>query len=72
MLPPVPLVQTTENQKRELREIADGMGWIIVEVYGDNGVRARSFEPSGQRWTRCVRTLRDVGSTWSWHGPWTI
>ena len=30
--------QTTENQERELREVAARMGWSVVEVYRDNGV----------------------------------
>jgi DNA invertase Pin-like site-specific DNA recombinase len=30
--------QTTENQERELREVAARMGWQIVEVYRDEGV----------------------------------
>jgi DNA invertase Pin-like site-specific DNA recombinase len=30
--------QTTENQERELRAIADRMGWTVVEVYKDQGV----------------------------------
>jgi DNA invertase Pin-like site-specific DNA recombinase len=30
--------QTTENQERELREIAARSGWQIVEVYRDHGV----------------------------------
>lgn len=30
--------QTTENQERELREIAARSGWEIVEVYRDHGV----------------------------------
>jgi DNA invertase Pin-like site-specific DNA recombinase len=30
--------QTTENQERELREIAERMGWTVVEVYKDQGV----------------------------------
>jgi DNA invertase Pin-like site-specific DNA recombinase len=30
--------QTTENQERELREIAERMGWQIVELYRDEGV----------------------------------
>ena len=32
------LEQTTENQERELREVAARMGWSVVEVYRDNGV----------------------------------
>jgi DNA invertase Pin-like site-specific DNA recombinase len=30
--------QTAENQERELREIAERMGWSVVDVYRDNGV----------------------------------
>ena len=30
--------QTTENQERELREVAERMGWRIVEAYRDEGV----------------------------------
>jgi DNA invertase Pin-like site-specific DNA recombinase len=29
---------TTQNQERELREIAERMGWTVVEVYKDQGV----------------------------------
>jgi DNA invertase Pin-like site-specific DNA recombinase len=30
--------QTTENQVRELREVATRRGWQVVEVYCDNGI----------------------------------
>jgi DNA invertase Pin-like site-specific DNA recombinase len=30
--------QTTQNQERELREIAQRVGWTIVEVYRDEGI----------------------------------
>ncbi len=30
--------QTTENQERELRDIASRSGWRIVEVYRDHGI----------------------------------
>ena len=30
--------QTTENQERELRAIADRMGWTVVKAYQDQGV----------------------------------
>src|SRR5215470_74218 len=30
--------QTTENQERELRQIADRRGWEVVRIYCDNGV----------------------------------
>ena len=29
--------QTTENQERELRAIADRMGWTVLKVYRDQG-----------------------------------
>jgi DNA invertase Pin-like site-specific DNA recombinase len=30
--------QTTANQERELRQIAEGQGWAVVEVYRDAGI----------------------------------
>ncbi len=30
--------QTTENQLRELRAVAERHGWEVVETYTDNGV----------------------------------
>jgi DNA invertase Pin-like site-specific DNA recombinase len=30
--------QTTKNQVRELRDVAECRGWQIVEVHGDNGI----------------------------------
>jgi DNA invertase Pin-like site-specific DNA recombinase len=41
--------QTTENQERELREIAERMGWQIVELYRDEGVsgaKSREHRPA--------------------------
>ena len=41
--------QTTENQERELREIAERMGWSVLEVYRDNGVsgaKSRAERPA--------------------------
>jgi len=41
--------QTTENQERELREIAGRMGWQIVELYRDEGVsgaKSREHRPA--------------------------
>jgi DNA invertase Pin-like site-specific DNA recombinase len=32
------LDQTTANQERELRQVADRMGWQIVRVYKDHGI----------------------------------
>jgi DNA invertase Pin-like site-specific DNA recombinase len=44
--------QTTENQERELREVADKAGWKIVWVYRDQGVsgaKGRSERPEFDR-----------------------
>jgi len=30
--------QSVENQNRELRQIAERRGWIVVEVYSDAGI----------------------------------
>jgi DNA invertase Pin-like site-specific DNA recombinase len=30
--------QSTENQERELREVAERAGWNIVQIYRDEGV----------------------------------
>lgn len=41
--------QTTENQERELRGVAERMGWEIVRVYRDEGVsgaKSRKERPS--------------------------
>jgi len=41
--------QTTENQERELREVAERMGWEIVEIYRDEGVsgaKSREHRPA--------------------------
>lgn len=41
--------QTTENQERELNEVAARMGWRVVKVYRDEGVsgaKARADRPA--------------------------
>lgn len=41
--------QTTENQERELRDIATRSGWHIVEVYRDHaisGAKGRDQRPA--------------------------
>jgi DNA invertase Pin-like site-specific DNA recombinase len=32
------LDQTTANQERELRQLADRAGWEVVQVYKDHGI----------------------------------
>jgi DNA invertase Pin-like site-specific DNA recombinase len=34
------LDQTTANQERELRQVAERAGWKIVRVYKDHGISA--------------------------------
>jgi DNA invertase Pin-like site-specific DNA recombinase len=61
--------QTTENQERELREIAKRMGWSVVEVYRDNGVsgaKSRAERPAFD--TLCKDATRrrfDMVMAWS-------
>ena len=45
--------QTTENQERELRQIAERRGWDVVQVYTDNGVSGAKGRKD-RRWTTMV------------------
>jgi DNA invertase Pin-like site-specific DNA recombinase len=55
--------QTTENQERELRAIADRMGWTVVNVYRDQGSVGPSRDRTGLRSTRSARTPAAASST---------
>jgi len=61
--------QTTENQERELREIATRMGWSITKVYRDEGVsgaKSRSERPAfNALWKDATRRRFDMVMTWS-------
>ncbi len=61
--------QTTENQERELRAVAERMGWEIVEVYRDEGVsgaKARVDRPAFDRLTKdATRRRFDMIMAWS-------
>lgn len=37
--------QSIENQRRELRQIAERRGWQVVEEYHDAGTASASFHP---------------------------
>ena len=37
--------QTTENQERELRKVAEQRGWTIVDTYTDHGMQAVRDSP---------------------------
>ena len=50
------LDQTTANQERELREIADRMGCEIIKVYRDHGIggaKGRNGRPAFDALCRC-------------------
>ncbi|RWM96191.1 MAG: recombinase family protein [Mesorhizobium sp.] len=61
--------QTTENQERELRAVAERAGWEIVEVYQDQGVsgaKGRDKRPAFDRLCKdATRRRFDVVMAWS-------
>jgi DNA invertase Pin-like site-specific DNA recombinase len=61
--------QTTANQERELREIADRMGCEIVKVYKDHGIsgaKGRDKRPAFDALCRAAtRREFDVVMAWS-------
>ena len=61
--------QTTENQERELRTIADRMGWTVINVYRDLGVsgaKSRKDRPAFDAlWKDAARRRFDVIMAWS-------
>src|SRR5262245_30195516 len=61
--------QTTENQRRELANVAERHGWQIVEVFADEGVsggKSRNDRPSFDALCKCVtRREFDLVAAWS-------
>ena len=61
--------QTTDNQERELRQVAERAGWEIVEVYKDRGIsgaKDRTQRPAFDRMvTDGTRRRFDVIASWS-------
>lgn len=61
--------QTTANQLRELRKVADQRGWQVVGVYEDRGIsgaKGREGRPEFDRLCRdCARGAVDVVMAWS-------
>ena len=61
--------QTTENQERELREIAVRMGWRIAQVYRDEGVsgaKSRAERPAFEALCKdAARRRFDMVMSWS-------
>jgi DNA invertase Pin-like site-specific DNA recombinase len=61
--------QTTENQERELRAVADRMSWTVIQVYRDQGVsgaKSRRDRPAFDAlWQDAARRRFDVIMAWS-------
>ncbi len=61
--------QTTENQLRELREVAERAGWEVVETYSDNGIsgaKGREGRPAFDALCKdATRRRFDVIMAWS-------
>jgi DNA invertase Pin-like site-specific DNA recombinase len=61
--------QTSRNQLRELRAVAERMGWVVVEEYVDHGLSGandRDKRPAFDRMlTAAVRREFDVLAAWS-------
>jgi len=61
--------QTTENQRRELVQVAERAGWQVVEVYEDAGIsgaKGRADRPAFDKLHKdAVRRRFDVVMAWS-------
>src|SRR5215831_3632062 len=61
--------QTTANQERELREVADRMGCEIVRVYKDHGISGAKGRDRRPEFDRLIRDANkrqfDVVMAWS-------
>ena len=61
--------QTTENQLRELREVAEKRGWQVVEVYADHGIsgaKGRDKRPALDKLHKdATRRRFDVVMAWA-------
>src|SRR5262249_60019254 len=61
--------ETTENQRRELEDIAERHGWNVVEVFQDRGVsgaKSREERPAMRRLMKGIaRRDFDIVAAWS-------
>ena len=58
------LDQTTANQERELRQVAERAGWQIGHVYRDHGIPAPRARTSGRSSTRSTKLRPGANSMW--------
>ena len=56
--------QTTANQERELRQVANRAGWEIVHVYKDHGISGAKGKTNGRRLMRSTKPWPGANSTW--------
>jgi DNA invertase Pin-like site-specific DNA recombinase len=56
------LDQTTANQERELRAVAERIRCSIVKVYRDHGVSSANGRDKRPQFDACVATLRNASS----------
>jgi DNA invertase Pin-like site-specific DNA recombinase len=68
------LDQTTANQERELRQVAERAGWQIVHVYKDHGIsgaKSRDRRPAFDALHKAaVRREFDVVMAWNVDPAW--
>ena len=60
--------QTTANQERELREVAERAGWQIVDVTRITELATLRAETSDRLSTGCIKRPHNANSMWSWPG----
>ena len=60
--------QTTENQERELREIAERSGWQVVETYRDVGISGAKGRDRRPAFDALCKDAMRRRLTWSWSG----
>ncbi len=63
--------QTTENQLRELRQVAERCGWEVVAEFVDNGISGARAATNAQPSMRSSEPLHGAKSMWLWHGAST-
>jgi hypothetical protein len=63
--------QTTRNQRRELREVAERHDWDVVATFEDRTSRAPRAAMSALALTPWRRPSHAARSIWSPRGQWT-
>ena len=61
--------QSTDNQLRELRQVAERHGWSVVAEYIDQGISGAKGRDQRPQFDALLRGLPAVSSIWARHGP---